>query len=126
MITGLSTNLSVEEFLTNLSVTNGTVSIISAGEPKTTGIIVTGDILQLKDSDGAVFKEYPLLIYGDVDGDGDITAIDLLRVQKHLLEFISLDGAYLSSADVDKDGEVSVIDLLRIQKHLLEIQIITQ
>ncbi|NLC44083.1 MAG: SpoIID/LytB domain-containing protein, partial [Clostridiales bacterium] len=126
IITGLSTNLSVETFLSNLTVNNGTVSLTSAGKPKTSGIVATGDILQLKNSTDAVFKEYPLVIYGDVNGDGDISLFDLLRVQRYLLGTTSLEGAYLSAADVSKDGVITLLDLLRVQRHLLGTQTITQ
>lgn len=125
-ITGLTTNLSVEKFLSNLTVSNGTVSLSSAGKSKTSGIVATGDILQLRNNTGSIYKEYPLVIYGDVNGDGDITVIDLLRVQKHLLGVTSLNGEYLYAADVSKDSKTTVIDLLRIQKHLLGIQTISQ
>ncbi|MBQ6798470.1 MAG: hypothetical protein IJP11_04470, partial [Oscillospiraceae bacterium] len=86
----------------------------SDGSSKTSGKLLTGDIV--KDAAG---KTYPVVIYGDLNSDGEIALTDLLRQQKHLLGMITLEGACLEAADVTKDGKVDIADLLRIQKHLL-------
>lgn len=77
----------------------------------------TGDIIKI--TSGKEEKEYQIVIYGDASGDGEITILDLLRVQRHLLGTIKLEGAYLKASDVNKDNEVTILDLLKIQKHLL-------
>jgi len=127
-ITGLSTNLKVSTFTSNISVQNGTVQLLSSdGKAKTSGVMATGDKLHLKYKDsGSIYKTYNIVIYGDINGDGDITIIDLLRIQKHLLNTSKLSGAYLTAADVSKDGAVTILDLLRVQKHLLGTAYIQQ
>jgi hypothetical protein len=52
--------------------------------------------------------------------------MDLLRVQRHLLDVSKVQGIYSSAADVSKDGKVTIADLLRIQRHLLNVSKITQ
>ena len=69
---------------------------------------------------------YTILIYGDNNGDGEIDIVDLLKVQKHLLEVSKLSDVYLKSSDVNKDGIVDIVDLLKIQKHILNINKIEQ
>ncbi|HHW30002.1 MAG TPA: mannosyl-glycoprotein endo-beta-N-acetylglucosamidase, partial [Syntrophomonadaceae bacterium] len=97
------------------------------GKAKTSGVLATGDKLQLRYKDsGSIYNTYNIVIYGDVNGDGDITIIDLLRVQKHLLNTSKLSGAFLTAADVSKDGAVTILDLLRVQKHLLGTAYIQQ
>ena len=61
------------------------------------------------------------MVLGDVSGDGVISSIDLLNVQKHLLRISLLEGVHMDAADVNRDGNVSSVDLLNIQKHLLRI-----
>lgn len=80
---------------------------------KTSGIIATGDIVNVDN------KNFTAVIYGDISGDGNITIKDLLLVQKHLLGSQSLSGPSLKAADVSKDNAVSIKDLLLIQKYLL-------
>ncbi|MCD8026259.1 MAG: dockerin type I repeat-containing protein, partial [Clostridiales bacterium] len=53
-------------------------------------------------------------IYGDVDGDGAVTAADVTAVQKASVKFITLDDT--TAADVNNDGRVSVLDATCIQK----------
>lgn len=125
-ITGLSTNLSVEKFLSNLSVTNGTVRLNSAGSRKTSGIVATGDRLQLINAAGAVAKEYSLVIYGDVDGDGVINLDDLFDIHRHILRLSTLKEPYSTAANVNGDGNINLDDLFDIHRHILRIEDIKQ
>lgn len=77
----------------------------------------TGDTIKI--TSGKEEKMYEIVIYGDVNGDGEITILDLLRVQRHLLGSIRLENSYLKASDVNKDNEITILDLLKIQKHLL-------
>lgn len=54
-------------------------------------------------------------IAGDLNGDGSVNALDLLRLKKALSgEEVEL----LGSADVNGDGNVNALDLLRLKKYL--------
>ena len=69
---------------------------------------------------------FSIVLYGDVNGDGKISIVDLAQVQKHLLEIAKHSGHFFTAADVNKDNKISILDLARIQKHLLEINEIQQ
>jgi len=71
-------------------------------------------------------KVYEMVLYGDTNGDAEITILDLLRVQKHLLKSITLTGCENLASDVNKDGSVTILDLLLVQKHLLGSKYINQ
>ena len=68
----------------------------------------------------------PIIIYGDVNGDGAITALDLLYVKRHILGISSLSGAFLTAGDVKTGDGISALDLLYIKRHILEISAIVQ
>ena len=70
--------------------------------------------------------KFSIVLYGDVNGDGKISIVDLAQVQKHLLEISKHSGHFFTAADVNKDNKISILDLARIQKHLLEINQIQQ
>lgn len=58
-------------------------------------------------------------ITGDVNGDGVVTSLDLLRLKKHLAKLpVEIDPI---AADVNKDGNVTSVDLLRLKKYLAHI-----
>ena len=92
--------------------------------PKTSGSLVTGDKITIVSND--VSQTYVVIIYGDTNGDSEITTLDLLIVQRHLLKKTTLTNAYFKAADVNKDGSVTTLDLLIIQKHLLKKSNISQ
>lgn len=79
--------------------------------------LATGDVVTISNSKDT--KEYKVVIYGDNNGDGNTSIIDLLRCQKYLLGNNNLSDAELIASDVDRDGLITVVDLLRIQKSLL-------
>lgn len=89
-------------------------------------IIGTGNKIQVKE-DGKILKEYQIIVYGDVNGDGKINSVDLLVLQRHILEIETLDDIYQKSANIRKNGnKPSSVDLLLIQRHILGLQIIKQ
>ena len=96
----------------------------SSNKAKTSGSLVTGDKITIISNDN--IKTYTVIIYGDNNGDGEITTLDLLRIQKHILKKSTLTSEFLKSADVDKNGTVSTLDLLKVQKHILKISNISQ
>lgn len=89
-------------------------------------IIGTGNKIQVKE-DGKILKEYQIIVYGDVNGDGKINSVDLLVLQRHILEIETLDDIYQKSANIRKnENKPSSVDLLLIQRHILGLQIIKQ
>lgn len=106
--------------LNNLINTNYPTAI---SEISTNGKLSTGMTLKLTSNGEA---NYTIIIYGDNNGDGEIDIVDLLKVQKHILNVNKLDNAYLKAADVNKDGTVDIVDLLKIQKHILNVSKIDQ
>ncbi|MBQ2942391.1 MAG: hypothetical protein IJD97_09160 [Clostridia bacterium] len=59
--------------------------------------------------------EAPPYIPGDVNGDGEVTRGDLLRLAKHFSGFA--DEIDEAASDVNGDGEVTRADLLRLAKY---------
>ena len=70
---------------------------------------------------------YTIIIYGDCNGDAKINSIDLLVLQRHILEFEKLEGVFLKASNVRKVGtKPTSVDLLLIQRHILGYQKIEQ
>ena len=68
---------------------------------------------------GNTTETLEIVIYGDASGDGEINALDLLKVQKDILGTSKLSGAYNKAGDASKDGSINALDLLKIQKNIL-------
>lgn len=118
IITGVAESTTVSSFISTLGCTNGTVTVTdSSGAEKTSGKIGTGDKVKINASGNTL--TYTVVIYGDVNGDGKINALDLLKIQKHLTGSAKLKGAYLKAANVKKSGSPSALDLLKVQKYIM-------
>ena len=96
-------------------------------ENTTEGIIGTGSKLNFLKDDGNIAAEYEFILYGDLNGDGAINSLDMLKLQKHILEINILEGLYYKAGNLSKDGSSpSSLDMLKIKKHILEISFIEQ
>ena len=128
-LTGVTEQTTASSLLSKVvGPTGSTIRLFTAGGAEKSGrdVVGTGDQVVLYDSDGKRASTYVVAIYGDVDGNGVINTLDLLRVQKHLLGTVRLTGANLLASDVNRDVSVTTLDLLRVQKHLLGTQAIRQ
>lgn len=86
----------------------------------------TGSKIRVKEN-GKILREYQILIYGDTNGDGKINSVDLLILQRHILEIEPLEGIYRKAGNVRKTGtKPTSVDLLLMQRHILGLQIIEQ
>lgn len=97
---------------------NVTLNITDKDGKTKSGILKTGDKITL--ATNSFTKTYIIVIKGDTNGDGIINALDLLRIQKHILNYSKLTNEYLEACDTNYDGTVNAVDLLRIQKHILK------
>ena len=91
---------------------------------KASGNVGTGDTLVI--TNGSTTKSYKVVIYGDNNGDGKVSILDLLRVQKDILGSSSLSTYDKKASDTNRDGKIDVVDLLRVQKQLLGNNVIEQ
>jgi beta-N-acetylglucosaminidase len=121
-IWGIETGTPLDNFINTVKTVNGNTNVVvtgSNGTTKTNPTLATGDKVTLSINNES--KTYYTVVYGDVSGDGNITVLDLLKVQKHILgsSKFSESSSYFTAADVSKDSNVTVLDLLKIQKHIL-------
>lgn len=90
-------------------------------------LLGTGYRLCVKNVENVEVYNYYFIIYGDVNGDADINALDVLVLQKYILEIRQLDGLFLKAGNISKNGELpNSLDVLKVQKHILEIKFIEQ
>ena len=96
----------------------------SSGKSIESDFIGTGSSIEVSKGDKST--KLFVVVKGDSSGDGIINALDLLKIQKHILGINSLNGSFAKAADASGDGNVDALDLLKIQKHILGIKTIKQ
>lgn len=91
-----------------------------------TDLVGTGSKIRIKE-DGNILRQYQVLLYGDANGDGKINSVDLLVLQRHILEIEPLGEVFKKASNIRKNGQKPTsVDLLLIQRHILTLQIINQ
>ena len=91
-----------------------------------THLIGTGSKIRFKEK-GNILQEYSFILYGDANGDGKINSVDLLVIQRNILEFQKMEDIFKKATNIKKDGKKpSSVDLLLIQRHILKIKEIEQ
>ena len=119
-MSGISATTTVNTLINNLESLSGsgTVTVAnSSGNNITEGQLATGQKVTIKNSKGN--QTLTVVVKGDTSGDGKITVLDLLQVQKNILGTGSLSGVFEQAADTSGDGKITVLDLLQIQKSIL-------
>ena len=126
-VAGITPGTQISAFLSEKTGVYGNASAEicdASGARVTSGPLRTGYVLRY--NDGKTVEEYPILVFGDVSGDSSVDVVDLLMVQKIILNLYSPGAVYKAAADVNHDGEVDVVDLLMVQKSILSLYTISQ
>lgn len=68
---------------------------------------------------GEITDQKTIIILGDINSDGSVSALDLLQLKKYLLGQITLQPANGEAAKVTGNDTISALDLLKLKKNLL-------
>ena len=118
-ITSVKYNVKASTIL-NLIIKNGASNVVIKDKDNKviTDNTLIGTASTITITSGNETKTYTFVIKGDTSGDGKITILDLLQVQKHIKGDKKLTNSYLLASDTSGDGKVTILDLLQIQKHI--------
>lgn len=126
-IWGIKPGTAPDELLSKLTSDGGTLSVISPqGAAKVDGSMSTGDFVRTVYGDGTSYFDLPVVLYGDIDGDGSISNSDLDALRQYILNVTKLAGPYLVAADLSHDGAVDSLDVLLLIKNLNGVYSIKQ
>ena len=118
-VSGFEIGQDVKKVVEKINKTNSS-SIVKIydtdGNEIKSGLIATGQRIEVTTDKTS---NYYVVVHGDINGDGKISAIDYSRVKAYILKKYVLNGAYLQAADNSGDGVISAIDYSRIKAHIL-------
>ncbi len=124
LLLGINAGTTIEKFAKEVTVAGYVVKYLDSkgNEKKATDIMKTGDKISLV-YEGKEERTLEIVIYGDSNGDGKISSVDLLKTQKAILGLSKFESAaYSEAADYSKDGKVNSKDLLACQKKILGLE----
>ena len=61
-----------------------------------------------------------LVVIGDIDGNGKVTATDLAAINQHILKDIELQNAQFLAADISDDKNITATDLAAMIQIILK------
>ena len=94
------------------------------GKIKKNGIIASGDVINIKTDREE--KRYTIIIYGDVNGDGKITATDYIMIKNDIMDVKKLNELEKVCADVSRDGKITATDYMMIKNDIMDVKKIVQ
>ena len=92
--------------------------LLQNGAVYTGNTVSTGLTVELR-MDGKTVDALTLVLAGDVNGDGRITATDYLQTKRAILKLSSLTGVYAEAGDYDGSGGLTAADYIRLKRHVL-------
>ena len=118
-ITGFTVGADVSTVINGFKIQgqNVSVKVLDANNKEiTSGKIATGQKIVITTNTTVA---YNVVVYGDTNGDGKISAQDFSRIKTHILGSNKMNGVYLTAADANKDGKVSAQDFSRVKAYIL-------
>lgn len=114
-ICNITVNTSVEKIADKLPIQQKYTILRNNNELQNGEKVATGDILKLTSG-----REYTLIVKGDVNSDGTVNIVDLVRTQNAILKRRDLTNIEELAADANYDKEqITIKDLVRIQMTIL-------
>lgn len=126
-ISGLTVSGYVQDVFDKIDNYNGAYSkILNKNGNEKDGLVGTGDILITYNSSGEEVSRYEIVIYGDVNGDGEIDLFDFVAVKRSILGIADPLGVYWKAADCNRDGEIDLFDFVAVKRCILGLGSVKQ
>lgn len=78
----------------------------------------TGAEIELLDSTGAVVDTFTVIVFGDLNGDGDVTYVDATMADQYAGGTTSaITGVALTASDTNADGDVTYVDSTMVDQY---------
>ena len=125
-VTGVQPGTTAADLLAGVSCEGTTLTVLNANGEEYTGNIATGNKLAIY-KDGTLVSTKDILIYGDVNGDGAVDVLDIIKINRQTLGLDNMSGVYLEAGDANRKGDgVDVLDLIAVNRHTLGLAAIQQ
>ena len=124
-ISGVPIGTTAQAFISNIKGTSQSATVTvtttdsngSSKEISDSTRLGTGDIVTIKSGNDS--RSFRIVIYGDVNGDGQISAVDYVKIKNYIMSSGSLNGSYKLAADVNKDGSISAVDYVNVKNYIM-------
>lgn len=122
-IKNIAPGVTVDQVLEKIKVNSNATKIVYDGltEVANNGILATG--MKIVISLNNQVEEYIVVVSGDINGNGSITATDLTKIKNYILEKTLLTSLEFEAADLNNDGKITATELTKIKKYVLGLNV---
>lgn len=119
-LTGFTIGGDISTIASQLASVGGVTCYNASGNIISSGGIATGQRLYISMEIDNTVQIYVMdvVIKGDVNGDGKVSALDYVKVRNHLDKKSTLVNAYGQAADSSNDSKISALDYVKIRNQL--------
>ena len=119
--------VTVAEFKKKITVSDNLDTIVKDSKNnvlKEEAYITTNTQVQIiKKDSNEVLQEYTCIIYGDVNCDGKISALDYTLIKNHIMDVQKITDLNAQiAANVNGDNKISALDYTLIKNHIMDVQ----
>jgi beta-N-acetylglucosaminidase len=126
-IYGITPGTTVTELLSYINFGSGNGYVLNADGTIHDGVVGTGNAVVGMNADGEEYVRYTVILFGDVNGDGELNSMDMLYLKRHLLAVNELEGVYFAAANTNRaDDGITSMDMLYLKRHILGISSVNQ
>ena len=120
-ISGFALGSNISTISSSLSSLGKVVCTNASGKVITSGRVSSGQTINVTISDNGKVESFAMkvVVYGDVNGDGNIYATDYVKIKNHIMGKSTLKGAYAKAADVNKDGKIYATDYVKVKNSIM-------
>ena len=82
-IKGIEPEAGAADFVKNIAVSaSGRVKLLTSSGSENSGKVATGNKVAVYDASGNLKKTYDIVVYGDINGDGAVNALDMIKLKQ--------------------------------------------
>ena len=70
-------------------------------------------------SNDELLNEYTLIVSGDINGDGQANATDIIFMKSHILGKSTLENILFTAGDIDENNSVNALDIIYLKSYIL-------
>lgn len=121
ILTKLEPKTLVGDLKAKIQVENLTLVIKDSNdnELKEESYVGTGTTVTFLKLDGTIYEKITIVIYGDVDGDGNIFAADYVKIKNYIMSEGTLSEVSKIAADVSRDDKIFANDYVIIKNYIM-------
>ncbi len=117
-ISNIDIGTTAGKMISSIKAAGGNASITTDGRSISgSEVLGTGDIVKI--SANGKEKSYRVVINGDANGDGKVSAVDYVKIKNVIMGNGDLIGSYSLAADVNNDGKITAVDYVNVKNYIM-------